>query len=186
MYVQCIYSTIAVLVSGHSSLCSRAKLRLRNAAFAMQLSCHVWGSWMKRSPFVCSKSILIKLVYVKTTINFVLFGLLETKFTKLEWLIYMQTCGVDRYVSRFYFFLEYYKSKWRSYIYNAFDARTVTLRNSCKEPVRHAISTKKFLQLKISSQGITMKKIDYLCHTQSKFNCPKIKRIKQLNNLLSN
>ena len=32
-------------------LCRRIKLRLRNAAYEMQLGCHVWGSWIKTSPF---------------------------------------------------------------------------------------------------------------------------------------
>ena len=32
-------------------------------------------------------------------------------------------------------------------------------------------------KLKISLQGIIREKISYLCYTQSKFNCPKIKRM---------
>ena len=35
-------------------------LRLRDAAFEMQLIFHVWDSGIKLSPFLCSKTIFIK------------------------------------------------------------------------------------------------------------------------------
>ena len=78
-YIFCNYYHI---VFGYLGLCSRTKLKLRDAASEMKLSFQVLGSWIWRSPFVCSKTISIKLS--KKYIS--LFILLQTRFTKLKWL----------------------------------------------------------------------------------------------------
>ena len=68
----------------HFGLCSRTKLRLRDSTFDMQLIPHVWDSWIKCSPFFCSKTSFVKLCKKKIT-TFALFILLETKIKKLKW-----------------------------------------------------------------------------------------------------
>ena len=52
---QCPNFNCYIIVFEHFGLCSCTKLVLRDAAFEMQLTFHVYGSRIRRSPFVCTK-----------------------------------------------------------------------------------------------------------------------------------
>lgn len=53
MYIFYNYYSI---VLNYLSICSRIKLRLRDAAFEMHLSFHLWGSRITKPTFLCSNS----------------------------------------------------------------------------------------------------------------------------------
>lgn len=108
----------------------------------MQASFHVWGSWSRRSLFVWSKTIFIKLAPVepKPIYIFILFLLLETRLIKFKWF----TCKTYRFtdVSDFYVLIKHSKLKLRSYIYTGLSVRRITYLNIYEEPARHAIITR--------------------------------------------
>ena len=56
----CIVNKMVLLTN--FDLCIPMMLRLRNAAFELQLSYHVWGSWIKRTPLICSKTNFYKTI----------------------------------------------------------------------------------------------------------------------------
>ena len=62
VYIIYVFRNCYSIVFGHFGFCSGTKLRLRDIAFEMQLSFHVWGSWIRQVPFVCFKTIVLKLM----------------------------------------------------------------------------------------------------------------------------
>ena len=62
LYIIYVFRYCYSIVFGHFGFCSRTKLRLRDIAFEMQLSFHVWGSWIRHVPFICFKTIVLKLM----------------------------------------------------------------------------------------------------------------------------
>ena len=58
------------IVCSHFNLYIRTILRLRDAAFEMQVSFHVWGSWIRRLSFVCRKNIsLVQRLWISSGLH---------------------------------------------------------------------------------------------------------------------
>ena len=106
-----IYDNWRSMVFSHFVLCSRVKLRPRDAVFGIKFSFQV-----KISLFCHSVNIFIKLFHVKQKKllrKIFSFVLLATKFINIEWLAY-KTYEVNWYFLRFYALLEVNKFKWPS------------------------------------------------------------------------
>ena len=106
-----IYDNWLSMVFSHFVLCSRVKLRPRDAVFGIKFSFQV-----KISLFCHSVNIFIKHFHVKQKKllrKIFSFVLLATKFINIEWLAY-KTYEVNWYFLRFYALLEDNKFKWPS------------------------------------------------------------------------
>lgn len=126
---QCPNFNCYFIVFEHFGLCSCTKLVLRDAAFEMQLTFHVYGSRIRRSPFVCTKPITI---FIEPSYSYYYKQSLRSSSDGVHW-----------HVSRFYVPLKHNWLKWRSYIYNELDLRKITrLITRSKKPVRQYTITR--------------------------------------------
>ena len=79
------------IVFGHFGLCSKIKLRLRDATFEMHLSFYIWG--------YLGLPIFVKLIHVKTKQKYIFFiHILRNKVHKAQ-LTYLE--NIRSYVSQF-------------------------------------------------------------------------------------
>ena len=94
LFVYILYNCYFIVCS-HFNLHIRLVSRLRDAAFEMQLSFHVWSSWIRYPSFVCNKTVFIKYIHVNTT---------------------QPVSFFNPHLTCFYVFLKHTKLKWRSHI----------------------------------------------------------------------